>query len=159
MTDMGSNFAKLIRASRGPVLLITLGALLAIHQFTGFSFEQTFPVLIIVFGMMWLLERMAPRRLDSAGVSGPGPAFAPPMQRPAIDLEPPSYDPLREVHRRVYGDPAGKSAASPSPVAAPAKPGMDPRDLPTAEHPSRIQYPPPRQGPPESNQPKGGTLL
>jgi hypothetical protein len=152
---MGSNLAKLIRASRGPILLITLGALLAIHQFTGFSFEQTFPVLIIVFGMMWLLERMAPRRLDSPVVAGgPPPEFRAPLDRPLIEPEPSSYDPLHDVHRRVYGEPPGKSSVPATPAPTPAHAGIDPRDLPTAEHPSRLQQPPQ-----QSNQQKGGMLL
>ena len=50
--------ATFIQAARGPVLLMTLGVLLAIHQNTAWGFEQTFPVLIIVFGIMKLLERM-----------------------------------------------------------------------------------------------------
>ena len=50
--------ATFIQAARGPVLLMTLGVLLAIHQNTAWGFEQTFPVLIIVFGLMKLLERM-----------------------------------------------------------------------------------------------------
>jgi hypothetical protein len=49
--------ASFIQAARGPVMLITLGILLAIHQNTAWGFEQTFPVLIIVFGIMKLLER------------------------------------------------------------------------------------------------------
>jgi hypothetical protein len=132
---MGSNLAKLIRASRGPVLLMTLGALLAVNQFTPFSFDQTFPILIIVFGMMWMLERMAPRPMNpTATVTG---ASMPTIERrqPLVDAD--RYDPLHEVHRKVYGD-------------APAydvKP--DPRELPTAEHPIR------QQPKPEA---KGGTL-
>ena len=51
--------ASFIQAARGPVMLITLGILLAIHQNTAWGFEQTFPVLIIVFGILKLLERSA----------------------------------------------------------------------------------------------------
>ena len=50
--------ATFIQAARGPVLLMTLGVLLAIHQNTAWGFEQTFPILIIVFGIMKLLERV-----------------------------------------------------------------------------------------------------
>ncbi len=76
------NGASFIQAARGPVLLITLGALLAIHQNTAWGFEQTFPVLIIVFGIMKLLERVVVARPDGRGGSnmppptmpqGPGP--------------------------------------------------------------------------------------
>jgi hypothetical protein len=72
-----SNFALLIRASRGPILLITLGLLLALHQATGLSFERTFPVLIIVFGIMWLLERMVPRPVQVDSFPAPLPTIPP----------------------------------------------------------------------------------
>jgi len=129
---MGSgNLGKLIRASRGPVLLMTLGGLLAVNQFTGFSFDQTFPILIIVFGMMWLLERMAPRGIDAAQQAAAGVANVGtvPEARPFPEPEL-AYDPLREVHRRVYGTDV-------PPPATMRPPLLDPRDLPTAEHPSR----------------------
>ncbi|MEJ5368888.1 MAG: DUF5668 domain-containing protein [Bryobacteraceae bacterium] len=51
--------AELIRAIRGPVMLITLGALLAADRFSGVAFTKTWPVLLIVFGLMKLLERTA----------------------------------------------------------------------------------------------------
>jgi hypothetical protein len=59
------NGASFIQAARGPVLLMTLGVLLAVHQNTPYGFEQTFPVLIIVFGVMKLLERVASRPTDA----------------------------------------------------------------------------------------------
>ena len=51
--------ARLIRCIRGPVMLITLGVLLIIHQFTSASFSQLWPVLVIVLGIMILLERLS----------------------------------------------------------------------------------------------------
>jgi len=44
-------------AIRGPILLITLGALLAMDQFGAYSFGRTWPVLLIVFGIFKLAER------------------------------------------------------------------------------------------------------
>ena len=44
-------------AIRGPILLITLGTLLAIDQFGAYSFGRTWPVLLIVFGIFKLAER------------------------------------------------------------------------------------------------------
>lgn len=44
-------------AIRGPILLITLGALLAIDQFGVYSFGRTWPALLIVFGIFKLAER------------------------------------------------------------------------------------------------------
>lgn len=49
--------AALVRATRGPVVLIILGALLAIHRFGDFSITKTWPVLLIAVGAMKLLER------------------------------------------------------------------------------------------------------
>ena len=69
------NGASFIQAARGPVLLMTLGVLLAIHQNTAWGFEQTFPILIIVFGVMKLMERMVAR--PSSDVPPPMPGFGP----------------------------------------------------------------------------------
>jgi hypothetical protein len=44
-------------AIRGPVLLITLGTLLAIDQLGAYSFGRTWPALLIVFGILKLAER------------------------------------------------------------------------------------------------------
>jgi hypothetical protein len=44
-------------AIRGPLMLITLGVLLAIDHFGAMSFGRTWPVLLIVFGVFKLLER------------------------------------------------------------------------------------------------------
>lgn len=76
MPTQGSSLAQLIRASRGPVLLITLGFLLALHQASRLSFNQTFPVLIIVFGILWLLERMMPRPIHVDSFPPPLPNVA-----------------------------------------------------------------------------------
>ena len=48
---------SLMCAIRGPVMLITLGVLLAIDHFGTMSFGRTWPVLLIVFGLFKLLER------------------------------------------------------------------------------------------------------
>ena len=55
---MSSDKAQLMRAIRGPVLLITLGLLVTADYFWGYPFHRTWPVLLIVFGVMKLLERM-----------------------------------------------------------------------------------------------------
>jgi len=44
-------------AIRGPILMITLGTLLAVDQLGSFSFGRTWPVLLIVFGLFKLAER------------------------------------------------------------------------------------------------------
>lgn len=54
---------NLLCAIRGPILMITLGVLLAIDQFGTVSFGRTWPVLLIVFGLFKLAERAAPRNV------------------------------------------------------------------------------------------------
>lgn len=51
---MSGNF---ICAIQGPILMITLGVLLAIDQMGAYSFGRTWPVLLIVFGLFKLAER------------------------------------------------------------------------------------------------------
>jgi len=46
------------QAIRGPVVLMTVGALFALHQSGGISFARTWPLIIIVIGLMKLFERM-----------------------------------------------------------------------------------------------------
>ena len=62
--------ALFYQAIRGPILLITIGVLFAIQQDGHVSFGRTWPVLIIVIGMMKLLERSA------------GPTYQAPYQPP-----------------------------------------------------------------------------
>jgi hypothetical protein len=44
-------------AIRGPITLITLGTLFAMDHFTPYGFGRTWPVLLIVIGLMSLLGR------------------------------------------------------------------------------------------------------
>jgi hypothetical protein len=62
---MTSDRRTLMRAIRGPVLLITLGALFTADYFYGLPFHRTWPVLLIVFGIMKLLERVGAERVAS----------------------------------------------------------------------------------------------
>ncbi len=48
--------SALLRAIRGPIMLIAVGTLAAIDHFGPFGFRQTWPALFIVFGLMKLLE-------------------------------------------------------------------------------------------------------
>jgi hypothetical protein len=54
---MNGNDTSLIRAIRGPITLITVGVLFAMHNFTAYRFHQTWPVLLIVFGLLSLVRR------------------------------------------------------------------------------------------------------
>jgi hypothetical protein len=46
-----------VLALRGPVLLLTLGLLFFFEQSGMISFEKTWPILLIVFGVFKLAER------------------------------------------------------------------------------------------------------
>src|ERR1035437_7939506 len=48
---------SLIRSIRGPITLIHVGVLFALNNFTQYSFDKTWPVLLIVFGLLSLLKR------------------------------------------------------------------------------------------------------
>lgn len=53
------NGGNVFCAIRGPVLLITIGTLFALDHTEVVGFERTWPLLIIVFGLLKLLERTA----------------------------------------------------------------------------------------------------
>ena len=48
---------SMLRAIRGPITLITVGVLFALNNFTQYSFDKTWPVLLIVFGLLSLMKR------------------------------------------------------------------------------------------------------
>ena len=57
--------SQLIHAVRGPLMLITLGVLVLIDYTGIYSFSRTWPFLLIVFGVLTLLEKVAqPQRSD-----------------------------------------------------------------------------------------------
>jgi hypothetical protein len=103
----GNNSYQVIRAIRGPITLITLGILFALQNFTRFGFDQTWPVLLIVFGLLSLLQRgAAPPRATQMPP-------APPMPPP-----PPSPYTSTSYSHSPYAQPPAGSASNP-----PADPG------------------------------------
>jgi hypothetical protein len=56
-----SDSPSLLRSIRGPVILVTLGTLFMIDHSGGASFHRTWPVLLIVLGVMWLGEHLVTR--------------------------------------------------------------------------------------------------
>jgi hypothetical protein len=56
---MNTGTAALLGAIRGPVMLMTLGILLTSHRFTDVTIGKTWPILLIVFGLMKLFQRLA----------------------------------------------------------------------------------------------------
>lgn len=56
---MNAVSGTLLEAVRGPLMLITLGVLLAIDHAGLFSFWRTWPLLVIIYGVLKLVERVA----------------------------------------------------------------------------------------------------
>lgn len=66
-----SNRAPLfVQAIRGPIVLITIGILFALHQAGGIPFTRTWPLIIIVIGVLKLIERMVMPQPPSLPVGG-----------------------------------------------------------------------------------------
>jgi hypothetical protein len=104
---MNGNEVSVVRAIRGPVTLITVGVLFALNNFTPYQFHQTWPVLLIVFGLLTLLRR---------GTEPPRPQAAPPYPQypfPPAAPPPPSAGSYRQSQ---YPEAA--------PTAGPAKGGF-----------------------------------
>ncbi len=59
---MNEQSKALVCAVRGPIILITVGVLFAFDKFTAFRFSQTWPVLLIVIGLLSLAGGRRPRR-------------------------------------------------------------------------------------------------
>jgi hypothetical protein len=101
---MSANDGNWVRAIRGPITLITVGALFALNNFNpAYTFDRTWPVLLIVFGLLSLLRRSVM----------PPPAPPAPPQFP-----PPNYN---------YPPPppaAGSYSSSPYAQPAPSKGGF-----------------------------------
>jgi hypothetical protein len=114
--------ASWVRAIRGPITLITLGALFALNNFGGIGFDKTWPVLLIVFGLMSLLRR-----------SVEPPAPPPQQQQP---FPPPAY---------TYTQPqAGPGTYSASPYSQPPRGGFG--TTPPPRPPEGGPAPPPAGG-------------
>lgn len=77
-----------VRGMMGPAILITLGVLFLLHQMRGghFDFGNTWPVLLVVIGVLLLASSMASR--EGHVESGP-----PSIGTPAPPTVPPSIPP------------------------------------------------------------------
>jgi uncharacterized membrane protein len=68
---MNSRRALFAQAIRGPILLITIGVLFAMHQAGVLHFSRTWPLIIIVIGVLKLIERMAMPQPSLPAAGGP----------------------------------------------------------------------------------------
>ena len=67
-----ANSYNLVQAIRGSIMLIALGSLVSIDYFGIYGFGRTWPVLIILFGVLKLLEKVAvkPVAQDTGSAGG-----------------------------------------------------------------------------------------
>lgn len=65
---MSGNRGNLMAAIRGPIMLITVGALFAVDHFGPYGIARTWPVILIVLGLLKLAEHAT---LGSAPVPDP----------------------------------------------------------------------------------------
>jgi fatty acid desaturase len=69
MNDVSSY--NLVQAIRGPIMLIALGTLVAMDYFGVYGFGRTWPILIILFGTLKLLEKVVARPvIQDSGPTG-----------------------------------------------------------------------------------------
>jgi hypothetical protein len=94
-----------MRGLRGPVMVITVGVLFALNNFTPYRFEETWPVLIIVAGLVSLLGR----------------AVAPPPTVP-----PPPYT----TYQPPFPPPTAAGGYRQTPYSQSTDPRNDPRNNP-----------------------------
>jgi hypothetical protein len=82
---MNASLYAIVRAIRGPIVLIVLGTLFWLDQSDQVGFGRTWPVLIILIGVMKLIERM---------VAPPLPPM-PPQPPPVMPVPPPTMGGVR----------------------------------------------------------------
>ena len=107
---MNAKGVFIAQAVRGPVLLITIGTLFAMHQAGVLPIERTWPLILIVLGIMKLIERMVVPQFPY----GQQPYAQPPYGQPPYGQPP---------YGQPYTPPAGQPGhAPPPPPPAPERP-------------------------------------
>ena len=113
---------SMVAAIRGPVTLITLGVLFALNNFTPYQFHQTWPVLLIVFGLLTLMRR-ATEPAPPTPAAGP---YAPQYQyAPAPPYTPPAppSGTAGGYRQSGYSEPAQPAAPEKGGFGTTSKPG------------------------------------
>ena len=127
--DRRNQAPSLIRAIRWPITLITVGVLFALNNFTQYSFDRTWPVLLIVFGLLSLLRRgiepVPPPQPPPAPFPPPqysAPWNAPPQTAPPATPTPGGYAQSNYAQAPPAKGGFGASAARPTEDATPQDP-------------------------------------
>lgn len=128
---MNGSDASLIRAIRGPITLITVGVLFALNNFTRYRFNQTWPVLLIVFGLLSLMRRGTQGAPPPGGGTGrPG---YPPYGFPPPDTSSGSYRQSSYTGTTIPPAPAGSAGPAKGGFGTSAPPrSSDPGQTPPA---------------------------
>lgn len=161
---MNQDSAAFVRAIKGPIILITIGTLFALENFTPFGFGQTWPVLLIVIGILSLggksgkWEGKASYKASWGPTPPPPPRPTPPPPPPppfsgTSPAQPGSYRGSEYQANPVAGSPMGGtpppvSEPKPAPVphpdvlsAASSGPLFEPSKPADVEHPTIEQRP------------------
>lgn len=72
---MNGKAPTLMRAIRGPIMMILFGVLFALDHMTEFSFARTWPAILIVLGLLSLGDRFSTPRTTTAVASRRDPDF------------------------------------------------------------------------------------
>ena len=111
---MNQDSAAFLCAIRGPVMMITLGILFALDNFTPFGFSRTWPVLLVVAGILNLGTPAARARRRNRGQwvtpPMPAPSYAGPSGGPA-PASSPSTAPPGSYRGSAYEETPGGSTA------------------------------------------------
>jgi hypothetical protein len=126
-----------IRAIKGPIIIITLGVLFALQSFNIYGFDQTWPVLLIVIGLLSLLGR----------------AVQPPAPPPGPVPPPPNYN-WQQPPSAAYRGTSYSQGPYTQPPSAPAAESAttDPNNPAKGGFGTSA---PPRENPPASSNPGG----
>ena len=114
---MNGNNRSLACAVRGPVTLITIGALFALNNFTEYSFRQTWPVILIVFGLLSLWRRTGPTNVGPGAYPYQTPPYQAPGAGPQAGYSQPPY-PQSGYPQAAPPAPAGDAGQPPAPGAS-----------------------------------------